>query len=112
MFYVLVNILLTVLLFTFLISGLVLCRKHSFTAGVYFFLILIVHKISSYFYSPLIRNYIDTLTESGKEAPMGMTLGELVSWFSLIPTSVYLIAFGVLVIGLYNMRKSKIAIQT
>ncbi|MFC5464422.1 hypothetical protein [Lederbergia graminis] len=109
MLYGLVSILLTVLLFAFLISGLVLSRKHSFTAGVYFFLILIVHKISSYFYSLLIRNYINTLTESGKEPPMGMSIGELVSWFSLIPTSVYIIAFGVLIIGLYNMRKSKIA---
>jgi len=104
-----VYILLTVLFFAFLILGLVQCRKHSFTAGFYFFLILIVNKIAPYFYNSYIHNYVISLTDNNNRPPMGMSLGDVLAWFSFIPIIIDLIAFGILVIGLYNMWRSKIA---
>jgi len=107
-----VYILLTVLFIAFLILGLVQCRKHSFTAGFYFFLILIVNKIAPYLYNPYFHKYMDSLAENINQPPMGMSLGELLVWFSIIPIIIDLIAFGILVIGLYNMWRSKIAAQS
>jgi ABC-type uncharacterized transport system permease subunit len=101
------SILLTVIFSALFIFGLIQCRKHSFTAGVYFFLILIVHKISPYFYSPFISKYIDSLTGSNTPPPMGMTFGELVAWFTLLPRILEVVAFSFLVVGLYRMWKSK-----
>jgi len=101
----------TVLLLAFLLLGLVQCRKHSFTAGFYFFLIIIVNKIAPYLYNPYVHKYMDSLIENNNQPPMGMSLGEVLAWFSFIPIIVDLIAFGILVIGLYNMWRSKIAAQ-
>jgi hypothetical protein len=67
-----------------------------------------VHKISSYFYSPLLSKFIDSLAKSNNPHPMGMTIGEFVSWFSLFPTIIDLIAYGILVVGLYKMWRNKI----
>jgi len=89
------------------IFGLILCRKHSFTEGFYFFLILIVHLIFPYFYSPFIQKYIDSLVGSNNSPPMGMTIGELLAWFTLLPRMIEIIAFSFLVVGLYRMWKSK-----
>jgi len=101
------SMLLIFLFLILLIIGLILCRKHLFTAGFYFFLILILNKVLSFIYSAYIAKYIDSLHESNKQPPLGMTIGELVSWFSLIPTIIELIAFAILIIGLYTLWKSK-----
>ncbi|MCQ6564119.1 hypothetical protein [Paenibacillus mendelii] len=90
-----------------LIFGLLQCRKYSFTAGFYFFLILTVHEISSYIYPPFINKYIHSLAGGNTPPPMGMNIGELVAWFSLLPRIIEVIAFSVLVVGLYRMWKSK-----
>jgi len=101
------SITLDVLFFALLIFGLIQCRKHSFTAGFYFFLILIVHQISQYIYSPFINKYIDSLLVGNTPPPMGLTIGELAAWFTLLPRIIEVIAFSFLVIGLYRMWKSK-----
>lgn len=66
-----------------------------------------MNKILSFFYSPYIAKYIDSLHESNTQPPLGMTIGELVSWISLIPTIIELIALAILIIGLYTLWKSK-----
>jgi len=99
-----VSILLTVILSGLFILGLILCRKHSFTAGFYFFLILLVHLILTYIYPHFIRRYIDSIAGT---PPMGMTIGEFIAWMSMIPRIIEAIAFIVLVVGLYRMWKSK-----
>lgn len=107
MLLALVLILLDVLFLAVLFLGFVQCRKHSFKAGFYFFLILIVHKISAYLYAPLLNTYTNALIKSNSRPPMGMTIGKFVSWLSLLPTIINLIAFGILVVGLYKMWRSK-----
>ncbi len=96
---------LAVIFLALLIFGLIQCRKHSFIAGFYCFLILIVLQILPYIYSPFIHKYIDSL--DGGNTPMGMTIGELVAWTSLLPRIIEIIAFSFLVVGLYRMWKSK-----
>lgn len=105
--FTLVSILVAVILLGLFILGLIQCRKHSFTAGYYFFLILLVHTISSYIYPLFISSYIDSFAEGSTAPPMGITVGELVAWFSIIPRIIEIIAFSILVIGLYRMWKSK-----
>jgi len=102
-----VNILLAVIISVLFIFGLIQCRKHSFTAGFYFFLILIVHMISSYIYPFYTSSYIDSFIGGNISPPMGLTIGELVAWFSIIPRIIEVIAFSFLVVGLYRMWKSK-----
>ena len=100
------SILLPTFFLTLLIFGLIQCRKHSFTAGFYFFLILIFHQISSYIYAPFINKYIDFSIANGS-SPMGLTLGEFVALSALLPRIIEVIAFSILVVGLYRMWKSK-----
>lgn len=100
-------ILVTVLFSALLIFGLILCRKYTFTAGFYFFLILIINQISSYIYPPFFNKYIDSLVESHTPLPMSMTIGEILVWFSLLPKIIEVIAFCFLVVGLYRMWKYK-----
>ncbi len=104
-----VSLAVNVIFFAILFIGLLQCRKHAFRAGFYFFLILIVHKISSYFYLPYLHKYMDSLVESNTPPPMGMTYGEFVSWFSFIPAIIDLLAFGILVTGIYKLWRSKAA---
>lgn len=101
------SISLTVIFSALCIFGLIQCRKHSFTAGFYFFLILIAHQISPYIYSPFIHKYIDALDGGNTPPPMDMTIGELVAWFTLLPRIIEVNAFSFLVVGLYRMWKSK-----
>lgn len=102
-----ISILLTILFLALFMFGLIQCRKHSFTAGFYFFLILIVSHISPLIFSPIMGKYIDSLAERNASSPMGMTIGELVTWINLIPRIIEVIAFCILVVGLYRMWKSK-----
>ena len=102
-----VIILLTVFLLGLFVIGLIQCRKYSFKAGFYFFAILLVHTILSFIYPPFIRRYIDSYFEGNNSPPMGMTIGELVGWFCMIPRIIEAVAFSILVVGLYRMWKSK-----
>jgi len=87
-----------------LVNGL----KHSFKAGFYFFLIMIVHRILSYYYDPLLGRYLDSLSENNSQPPFGMTVGEFLVLLSSIPRFIEVIAWGILVYGLIRMRKSQI----
>ena len=98
------NIMLTslfVIYLAFLIFGLILCRKHSFTAGFYFFLIIIIHQLLPYIYYPFVNNYIDSFSRGNTP------IGEIVASFSIFPRILEVIAFSFLVVGLYRMWKSK-----
>lgn len=97
----------TVIFSALLIFGLILCRKYNFTAGFYFFLILIVLQILSYIYPPFINKYIDSLVESHSPPQISMTIGEIIAWLSLLPKIIEVIAFCFLVVGLYRLWKSK-----
>lgn len=83
-----------------LIFGFVLSLKYSFQVGAYFFLILILKE----FYSFIARLYFRNMDGV---PPMGLTMGEWVTWNTMIPRLIELSAFGVLVIGLYRMWKHK-----
>ena len=105
----------TVLYAAILIVGLILCKKHSFSGGFYFFLLLLVGRIHylivTFLLSPLIKNYVDA-ANAATERPLGMTIGELVAWFAytnhFIKHTIEISAFSFLVFGLYRMWKSKI----
>lgn len=101
---------LSVLFLVLLIFGLVQCRKHSFAAGFYFFLFLIIGKMYSYLIPPIFSKYIDSFHQNVTSPPMGMTIGEMVSWILLISRSletiIMIIAFSFLIIGLYRMWQS------
>lgn len=103
----LINIVLNVLLMALLVFGLVQCKKHSFMAGFYFFLILIVNQIAPYLY----RNYMYTLIERDTSPPMGLSIGELVMWLSLISRFIEVVAFSFIVIGLFRLWKSKKTVE-
>lgn len=102
-----------VLLSVLWIAGLLLCRKHSFRGGYYFFLFLLLGKIYSFLVtavlSPILKAYIDSFNAS-TEPPSGITPGELLMWISYANGSIThlfeLIAYGCLVIGLYRMWAS------
>lgn len=111
MLLIIVSMLLTVLFLAFLFLGLVLCRKNSFKEGFYFFLILIVHKISTYFYIPLLNTFTDSIVTGRYSLPMGMTIGEFVSWWTLFPIIINLFAFGILIFGLYKLWRNKINLE-
>lgn len=103
MLYEFVKIALDVLFLGFLVVGLILCRIQSFKAGFYFFLILILHKIASFFYSRLMLNNIEIF----RTPPLGLTPGEFVELLFIILRMIELIAFGILTIGLLTIRKQK-----
>ena len=54
----------------------------------------------------MLNSYIDHLIAS-KTKPLGMTIGEIVSLYPLLPTIIELIAFSFLVVGLYQMWNTK-----
>lgn len=105
-----------VLFSALLIFGLIQCKKHSFSGGFYFFLLLIIGKLYSFIFSflisPIIKNYVDSMAHAAEPPLMGMTLGELVAWISYTNHSIKHIieisAYSFLVFGLYRMWKSKI----
>lgn len=97
------GILILVLFYGCLLLGLVLCRKYGFKAGFYFFLIQIAHKISIYFLGPYLNSFILTYVENSRSLPMGVTLGEAAAGLKLIDIAIEIVAFGILIAGLYKM---------
>lgn len=76
-------------------------------AGYYAFLILIINYIYSYIAPFTTHRLIDTYLTGNTEPPMGMSKGEMVAFFSLIPKTIDVIAFTILIFGLYRMWNSK-----
>lgn len=109
------NMVFNIVLLALLVFGLVLCKKHSFSEGFYFFLILIISKIYPFIYSftisPLIKNYIDNFDYSNNTLPMGMTMGEMITIIAYINRSILLFielsAYIFLVVGLFRLWNTK-----
>ena len=89
------------------VIGLWNSKINSFKAGVYFFLLLIIHEIYFWIAPPLIRNYVDILSMENKNPMLGMTIGELVASLSLIPKVMILVAFICWIYGLSRLWKLK-----
>lgn len=101
------GIMIFILMIILFIIGLWNSKIHSFKGGVYFFLLLIINEIYSFIAPPLIQNYIDTLIIENGKPMMGMTIGELVAFLSLIPEVIVLAAFTCLIYGLYRLWNLK-----
>lgn len=85
---------------------LIQCRKHSFTAGFYFFLLWIFYQIYSFIAPIYISRFIDSHLRENNPL-WGLTLGDLMVLISFIPRIIELVAFGILVLGLYRMWNTK-----
>jgi hypothetical protein len=83
--------------------------KHSFKAGFYFFLLLIIHKIYSFTAQPFIGNYVESVVSENTELWFDMTIAQLVAWFSVIPKIIELAAFIFLIIGLFHLNHNRVS---
>lgn len=97
------------IIFLFLLFfGLFQCRKNSFSAGFYFFLILIVTQILTFVIQPLIGFYVN----NRDDVPFGITMGEFTALILgvsyMIETILKMIAFTILIIGLYRIWHSNL----
>ncbi|WP_067730773.1 hypothetical protein [Oceanobacillus damuensis] len=101
------GVIISILMIVLFLIGLWNSKIHSFKAGVYFFLLLIIHQLYPFMAQPLIRNYIDTIIIENKEPMLGMTIGELVATLSLIPKMILLVAFTCLIYGLRRLWNLK-----
>jgi len=99
---------LAVLFLSVLVFGLIQCKKHNFTAGIYFFIIMIVLYIAPYLYNPLLNHYFQSVYYDSN-LPFGLSFGQFITFFNMIPQTIEFIAFVILVIGLYRMWKTKAA---
>jgi hypothetical protein len=90
--------------FALLITGIIICKKHSFMGGFYFFIILLAKDLYTWISAPLITKYIDSLGRNNT-LPMERTIGELVAWLYYIPRTLEVIAMSFLVVGLYRLWK-------
>ena len=101
------EIIISIFLLVLLVIGLWYSKMHSFKAGVYFFLLLIIHEIYSFISPPLIQNYIENLITENNEPLLGNTIGEFTALLSLIPQMILLAAFLCLIVGLRGLWGSK-----
>ncbi|WP_156739604.1 hypothetical protein [Paenibacillus oryzae] len=104
------GILVLVLFIGLLLTGMLVCRKYQFKAGFYFFLLLIIPYSFNSFFSPTFAQFINSYMDS-RSLPFGMSLGEAVAWFSFIPKMIEIIAFSILVVGLYRLWRFRTAPQ-
>jgi hypothetical protein len=89
-----------------LIFGLRQCRKNHFIAGFYFFLIILILKIYDFIAPFTIMRLIDSYVVNRTTIPLGMTFGEMITLLNFIPRIIEVIAFIILVVGLYRIWKS------
>lgn len=97
----------SILLIVLFVIGLRYSKIHSFKPGIYFFLLLIVHKICTFVLPFWTRNYIDYLLMEHKGPLMGMSNGEFVVFLSLIPEVLLFAAFLFLIVGLRSFWNVK-----
>ncbi|MUK87846.1 hypothetical protein GMD78_05460 [Ornithinibacillus sp. L9] len=102
------EIIISILVFVLLIIGLWFCKIYSFKAGIYFFLLILIHKIYSFVAPPLVGRYIDWLGDENKNLWFDMTTAELVVLFSIIPNILELVAFTFLIIGFYRYLNRRV----
>ena len=95
------HLLINLIFIGLLIFGLIQSKKHSFLAGFYSFLILLFLQL----YSFIVPYTIKPLFDNMSEPPFGKSIGEFLAIISLIPKTLNLIAFSILIIGLYQRLK-------
>jgi hypothetical protein len=89
-----------------LLFGLVQSKKHSFIAGVYSFLLLIINQLYL-FISPFITNSIIENFMLNNPETSAITVGEFALLLSFIPQTIQIIAYTILIVGLYKMWNEK-----
>lgn len=99
------SILLFIVMFILLISGLIISIRRSMISFVIFFCIMILLQVYDVF-SPA-THYINFLLDRDADPPFGMTMGYFVHLLSLIPKSIELIAYLFLIGGLWQLWKNK-----
>jgi hypothetical protein len=92
-----------------LILGIYICKKNKFIEGIYFFSILIIFQVCSYFIPFYTNKLFDYYLRNSEQIPGGMSIGELLTIYSIIGIVVRTIPFLILVYGLY--RRWKIGIK-
>jgi hypothetical protein len=85
-----------------LIFGIIQSKKHSFLAGFYSFLILLLLRLYSFVAPYTTKLIIDNVSEP----PLGSSIGEFIAFINIIPRTLNLIAFSILIIGLYHRLKN------
>jgi hypothetical protein len=85
-----------------LIFGLIKSKKYSFLAGFYSFLILLLLRLYSFVTPYTTKLIIDNVSEP----PFGFSIGEFLAFINIIPKTLNLIAFSILIIGLYHRLKN------
>jgi len=83
-----------------LIAGAILCKKYAFRLGLYFFLFMIMAQIYRYLSQFFISSFFDRVRD---DHSMGMSIGEWAILLALIPSLIEVVAFSLLVVGLYQM---------
>lgn len=79
-------------------AGIFFCFRLRFMPGALFFFILIVNKILQFYF----QNYISHYDTQQTALPQDMSVGELVSAFQIVSHVIEIIAFVILLIGLYQ----------
>lgn len=91
-----INVFQFVALMGLLVVGLIFSRKYLFKAGFYFFLLLIIGEVYSKFIYDFIQSFLRHVDLNSRE--MGLAL-------SLIPQTIKVFAFLILIVGLYRTWK-------
>lgn len=100
-------VLVSVVIIVVLLFGLIQCRKNHFMAGFYFFLILIFLKIYDFFAPYAINRFIQSYDASRSISSPNMSIGEMLTLLNFIPRTLEIIAYLFLVVGLYQMWKTR-----
>lgn len=88
-----------------LILGIYICKKTSFIEGVYFFSILTLYQICSYFLPYYFNKLVTYYLHNTDQLPLGMSIGELLAFYSIIGLILKAMPFLILVYGLYRRWK-------
>jgi hypothetical protein len=87
-----------------LLVGLILCKKHKFRGGYYFFLILLINQIYSFVYPLIILNLIDSRMDYQKDVYYTIHISQICSIIEII---IQICAFLILLVSLYKMLTSR-----
>lgn len=88
-----------------LVIGMVLSKRNSFNAGFYFFIVMIIQQLY-HFISPA-TYYLQAVIDGKMEPLFGLRIGELIHYLSFIPTIILIIAFVILIIGLFQVWEKR-----
>lgn len=88
-----------------LILGIYICKKIRFIEGIYFFSILVIFQICSYFLPFYTSKLVDYYLLNREKIPGGMSFGELAASYLIMVKVLKTIPFLILVSGLYRSWK-------